>query len=144
MLEIGKVTSISDNNKNITVQFDRKTACANCQMCLSSADNMKVEINVLNTLNAKLDDTVEVGIGDRYVLTSALIIYIIPVILVAIALIATQKISEIYQIISIFAALAVGIIISCILDKKMGKSKDSIPQLIRIVDKTIDVHKEDK
>ena len=82
MTERGVVTKVK--GKKATVQFDRKSACDSCHMCAVTRDGMKVQIVIENTLDANVGDFVSVQMGERFVLTAALIVYIIPLVLVGI------------------------------------------------------------
>lgn len=132
MVETGKVISADSGKNQVTVQFDRKSACGKCGMCMMSEDKMKVELTLDNYLNAKIDDIVDVSMGGGYVLTSALIVYLIPLILVGISLFATKSLSEGIQIIGIIISLLFGILIAYISDKKLRNRKGYVPEIINI------------
>jgi positive regulator of sigma E activity len=99
---------------------------------MMSEDKMKVELTLDNYLNAKIDDIVDVSMGGGYVLTSALIVYLIPLILVGISLFATKSLSEGIQIIGIIISLLIGILIAYISDKKLRNRKGYVPEIINI------------
>ena len=136
MVEIGKVIKADDKHKTVTVEFDRKSACGKCGMCLMAENNMKVELNLSNKVNAVIDDMVEVKMGEGYVLTSALIVYTIPIVLVGLALFITRNLSEIIQLISIGLALILGIIAAVISDRKIRNRKGFCPEIINILEKS--------
>ena len=94
MTEIGTISKIDKKNR-ATVRFPRKTACENCRMCLKPKDEMYVELLVKNTLGAKVGDKVSVSMGKQIVLISSIIVYLLPVVLVAAALFFTRSMKEI-------------------------------------------------
>ena len=133
MREVGKVESI-DKHGFATVVFDRKQACEHCQMCLQGKNAMKVSIRVKNSLNAVVGDSVSVEMSERIVLKSALVVYLIPVVLVTIALLSTMRLDEKYQIISFVASLALAVVIDVIIDKSLKKRKKAIAKMTEIID----------
>lgn len=136
MVERGTVISVDSNKNTATVQFNRKSACDKCGMCLMSKDNMKVELTLNNTVNASAEDVVDVMLGDNYVLTSAIIVYMIPVALIAISLFVTRNMHELYQALSVGLSLLLGIVIAVIIDRKIKNHKGYSPEIINIIEKS--------
>lgn len=131
MTERGVVIKIKKNKA--TVQFERKSTCDSCKMCAVSKDSMKVEIVIENQLNANIGDFVQVEMGEKFVLTAALIVYIIPLVLVAIGLGIGSVINELAQIILSLAGLGLGFIIAFLLDKfVIRKKKGFSPTMTKI------------
>ena len=81
MTERGVVVKVK--GKRATVRFDRRSACDSCHMCAVTRDGMKVEVVIENTLGANVGDFVEVEMAQKFVLTAAVIVYLIPLVLVA-------------------------------------------------------------
>ncbi|MGI6701479.1 MAG: SoxR reducing system RseC family protein [Christensenellales bacterium] len=133
MIETGKVISVDKEQNSVTVEFDRKSACGKCGMCLMSADKMKVELTLKNNLGAEVEDYVEVKIADSFVLSAALIVYIIPVIIFGIALFITRNMSEEIQIIVGGVSLVAGMAAAFIADRKIRNHKASTPEIINIL-----------
>ena len=79
MTERGVVVKLK--GKRATVRFDRRSACDSCHMCAVTRDGMKVEVVIENTLGANVGDFVEVEMAQRFVLTAAAIVYVIPLVL---------------------------------------------------------------
>lgn len=132
MNECGKVIKIKRNNA--TVSFDRKSACESCRMCAASKSGKTVEVTVENVLNAEIGDTVEVTMGSKYVLTAAVIVYVIPLILVTIAVFAFKPLGEIAQLIATFGALIIGFAVAIVLDRKViRKKKGFVPEMTKLV-----------
>lgn len=132
MTECGVVIKLIKNKA--VVSFDRKAACDQCRMCAVSKTGKTVEITVANELNAIVGDRVEVTMGSKYVLTAAVIVYIIPLILVTAAVFIGQIWGETVQLILTFAALALGFCIAIMLDRLViRKKKGFAPQMTRLI-----------
>lgn len=139
MIEIGKVFNIKSNGI-ATVRFDRKTACENCNMCLKPREENYVELRLKNTLNAKAGDTVKVVMGKRAVLTASVIVYLIPLALMAIALIATFKLDQLISFGVSMGTLAVGFIIVAVIDKLIIRKKsDYLPKMVEIITENVQI-----
>lgn len=131
MTERGVVTKVKGNRA--TVQFDRKSACDSCHMCAVTRDGMKVQIVIENSLKANVGDFVLVRMGDRFVLTAALIVYIIPLVLVGIGVGAGSLLTELAQVLLALAGLVVGFAIAFLLDRfVIRKRKGFSPQMVEI------------
>lgn len=100
MTETGIVTKT--NGGNLTLRFERKTDCKNCKMCMFSEDSNSVEIEVENTVNAEIGDSVTVNMPNKIVLLYSLIVYMLPLIFCAAGLVAG------YFILGEAAALLIG------------------------------------
>lgn len=135
MVEQGEVIEI--NKKNAIVSFERKTACDKCGMCAFNKNDMKVKLTLRNNLNAKVGDIVEVSMGDRFVLISAVIVYIIPLILVGagIGIGIGCNLSELIQIVLAFTGFVLGFVISALIDKKLKKKTNFSPRITKIIEK---------
>ena len=132
MIESGTVTKIKRGG-NVVVSFDRKSACDQCRMCAVSKGGKTVEVILKNTLGVGVGDKVEVT-GSKYVLTAAVIVYVIPLILVAIAVFAFIPMGEIAQIIASVVALFLGLGLAVILDKfVVRKKKGFVPEMTKII-----------
>lgn len=136
MRESGKVIKEDARKKNVTVEFERKSACEKCGMCMMSKSNMTVSLTLKNNMGAKIGDTVEVSMGDSFVLTSAAIVYIIPLILGGIGLLITRNMSDWFQLIGIGAGLVGGLIVAVISDRKLRNRKGFRPEIINILEKS--------
>lgn len=132
MKEIGVVHTIK--GKMATVRFERKTACENCNMCLKPREEMYVELRLKNVLNAKVGDKVEVTMGKRAVLTASFIVYVLPLVTMAIALICTYKMELWISLSASFGALGIGFVAVCVIDRCIiRKRKDYLPIMSSII-----------
>ncbi|MEG2450986.1 MAG: SoxR reducing system RseC family protein [Clostridia bacterium] len=128
MTERGVVAKVK--GKRATVRFDRRSACDSCHMCAVTRDGMKVEVVIENTLNAVVGDFVEVEMGEKFVLTAAFIVYIIPLVLVGIGVGVGSIISTLAQILMSMAGLILGFVIAFLLDHfVIKKRKGFAPQM---------------
>lgn len=121
MTERGVVSKIKGNKA--TVQFERHSACDKCHMCAVTKDTMKVEVTLDNTLGANVGDFVEVEMGERYVLTAAAIVYVIPLVLIGVGIGVGTLINELAQVIMALGGLIIGFAIAILLDKFVIRKK---------------------
>ncbi len=121
MTERGVVSKIKGGKA--TVQFERHSACDKCHMCAVTKDTMKVEVTLDNTLGANVGDFVEVEMGERYVLTAAAIVYVIPLVLIGVGIGLGTLINELAQVLMGLGGLVVGFVIAILLDKLVIRKK---------------------
>lgn len=135
MIEIGKVVKISRSGL-ATIRFDRKLACENCNMCLKPRDENYVEIRVQNILGASVGDNVKVEIGDKSVVSAAILVYLFPLLIFGIVLAFTYKLKLLICLLSSFFALLGCFLIVGIIDRKIIKKKKSFaPKMTEIMPK---------
>ena len=132
MREVGVVHKV--RGKFATVRFDRKTACENCNMCLKPREANYVELRVKNNLSAKEGDRVEVAMGDRAVLTAALLVYAVPLIIMGVVLSVTYTLDIGICLGASFGSLAAAFIGVALIDKfVIRKKKEYAPVMTQIV-----------
>ena len=73
----GKIIAIEGDTA--TVAFTRSSMCEKCGACKLSGDG-RMEIQVQNTLKAKMGDTVELSVPPSSMLLAGLLVYILPLI----------------------------------------------------------------
>lgn len=135
MTERGVVAKVK--GKRATVRFDRRSACDSCHMCAVTKDGMKVEVVVENTLGANVGDFVEVEMGEKFVLTAAAIVYVIPLVLTGAGIGFGTLINELAQILMAFGGLIIGFVIAFLLDRfVIRKKKGFHPTMKSICPKT--------
>lgn len=123
MKEIGVVHKIKGSFA--TVRFERKTACENCNMCLKPRDEMYVELRLKNSLNANIGDKVEVTMGQKAVLTSSFIVYVMPLIVMAIVLGITYKMELWISLLSSLGSLVISYIGVALIDRLIIRKKSN-------------------
>lgn len=139
MTERGVVVKVK--GKRATVRFDRRSACDSCHMCAVTRDGMKVEVVIENTLGANVGDFVEVEMAQKFVLTAAVIVYLIPLALVALGVGIGVLFNELTQILLAVGGLVGGFVIAFLLDKfVIRKKKGFSPQMKSICLQTADEH----
>ena len=135
MTERGVVAKIKGNKA--TVRFDRRSACDKCHMCATTKDGMKVEVVVENTLGANVGDFVEVEMGEKYVLTAAAIVYVIPLVLIGAGIGIGTLINELAQALFALGGLIIGFVIAIMLDRLViRKKKGFVPTMKAICTET--------
>lgn len=132
MIETGIVHKIDKKNR-ATVRFNRKTACENCRMCFKPKNEMYVELVLKNTLEAKVGDKVSVSMGNQIVLLSSIIVYLIPVVFVAAALLLTRNINEVVSFGIAMGILIVSYAVIALIDKWIKKNKNYTPNMVAII-----------
>lgn len=129
MTERGVVIKVK--GKYATVSFDRKSACDSCHMCAVTKDGMKVEVVVENSLNAAVGDFVSIEMGEKFVLTAAAIVYIIPLVLVGAGIWLGTLFSELAQILLGVGGLVIGFVIAFLLDRFVIRKKKGFTPVMR-------------
>ena len=144
MIEKGEVIKV--DKKNVVVSFERKTECDKCGMCAFGKDDMKVKVTLKNNVNAKIGDIVEVSMGDKFVLASAFIVYLIPIALIGIfiGIAVACNLSEVLQMVLALTGFVLGFIISAVIDKKIKNKKGFSPKITKIVGNVNDLEKDDE
>lgn len=133
MVEIGTISNI-DKKGYATIKFSRKMACEHCKMCFKPKDENFVQIRVKNTLDAKTGEKVSVSMGTQVVLLSSFLVYIIPVVAVALTLILTQKLDEIISFLLAVVSLIISFAIISVIDKQIKTKKDYLPKMVAIIE----------
>ena len=132
MKEVGVVHKIKGSMA--TIRFERKTACENCNMCLKPKEEMYVELKLKNSLNAKVGDKVEVTMGQRAVLTASFIVYMLPLLLMAIVIACTYQLEVWVSLVASLGSMVVGFICVSLIDKLIIRKKaDYLPSMSEII-----------
>ncbi len=131
MTERGVVVKVK--GKRATVRFDRRSACDSCHMCAVTRDGMKVEVVIENTLDAHVGDFVEVEMAQKFVVTAAVIVYLIPLVLVAIGIGIGSVINELAQVLMAVGGLVIGFVIAFLLDRFVIKKKKGFSPQMRTI-----------
>ncbi len=118
------------------VRFDRRGACDKCRMCAVTRDGMKVEALVENILGANVGDFVEVEMGERFVLTAAVIVYIIPLVLVGLGVGIGSLFSQTTQLVLAVGGLIAGFLTAYLLDRFVIRKKKGFAPVMKRSQKT--------
>ncbi|GAA4363548.1 SoxR reducing system RseC family protein [Kangiella marina] len=148
-IEVGQV--IAAEGETVWVQTQSKTGCSSCKVSstcgsgiVNKAFSHKVFVTPLkNTLNAHINDEVEVGIPEDLVLKASLVVYLLPLICLILALATSSVIlpdlTELGSIISAVIGLAVGFIGVRWFASRQSAQQQLEPVLLKIVKRPIEV-----
>ena len=129
MVRTGKVVGIS--GKAIEVCFERPEMCAQCGACMGHKPH---EETVRIEGSAELGDTVAVEMPDAKIVKVSLIAYIIPLIELMIGLLIGQVLlkSDLWAALTGLLGLGAGILVTRMLDKRLGAQKAWQPKLLAV------------
>ena len=133
MQEVGKVIKIK---KNIaTVRVNRNSACGSCGMCAIKPKDLYVDIQIENTLGAKVSDEVLIDVTSGGVAKMSLMAYLIPLALgvIPLIIICSLQLREWIAILSFFLGMALGFCLLSLIDKKVYSKKKYLPKMISII-----------
>ena len=135
MNEIGQITKT--NGKTATVRIDKKDECSKCGMCLFPKNANHIDLEALNPIGAKEGDSVEVVRNEGGKLLSALLVFLIPLLLIIGSVIATYltKKDEIWILILSAISVVAWFIILSFIDKKIKSKFVNKTEIIKIIEK---------
>jgi sigma-E factor negative regulatory protein RseC len=140
MNSFGKVTQIK--GKFVIISTARNSGCGDCNSCSHGADTTMTSISALNTVEARIGDTVEYEMPTSSILKAAFIAYTIPLIVMVLAIFISTKVLpmmniidnvEMYSALIGILSLAVVFGILKISDKKLSKNSNFIAKTTRII-----------
>lgn len=133
MQETGKIIKIKKDVA--TVRVNRKSACASCGMCAIKPADLYVDIQLENTLNAKVSDIVLLDIESGSIAKMSMLVYLVPLFLAILMLVFSYilQLSEWMTFFAFFAGLAVGICILIFLDKSYYQKAKNRPKMVKIL-----------
>ncbi|MCC5911525.1 MAG: SoxR reducing system RseC family protein [Clostridiaceae bacterium] len=142
MRQCGTVTKINKNFGKVIIE--RNSSCGSCTACKMGHEDMKMEVDALNQINAKVGDRVELDMEGQHVLKAAFIVYVIPLIMLVIGLVLGNAILSIFlegDHIEIYAAV-IGFIFMTLAfvgikmkEKNIKSNKNFTPVITAIIDK---------
>ncbi|GAA0199684.1 SoxR reducing system RseC family protein [Kangiella japonica] len=147
--ETGQVIAAEDGT--VWVQTQSKTGCSSCKVSstcgsgiVNKAFSHKVYVTPLkNTLNAHINDEVEVGIPEDLVLKASLVVYLLPLFCLMLALLlsslALPNLSELGSILTAFVGLLVGFAGVSWFSRRKAQQHKMEPILLKIVKRPIEV-----
>ena len=132
MKQIGTVVETEGNTAK--VECDRKSACDMCENAEHCVEKCKtVYATALNDLNAKTGDSVEIETETSRVLISALIVFLLPVILAIGAYVVADKFfGEGISVLITFAVLVGTVVLFSFLLNKRAKKRVA-SRIVRIL-----------
>lgn len=135
MTETGVVTEVK--NGYAKVRVEKKEECAKCGMCLFKDNVSYTEFSARDKIGASVGDTVEAEIGGSGRLLSCILVFLVPLILVACAALIGEFLinSEIWIAILSVVSVVLWYTILAAIDKKFGRSEKFCPKILRITEK---------
>ncbi len=141
MRELGVVTKT--RGEKATVKVDKKDECGKCGMCLFPKGASSVEFEAENSLKACVGDTVVIESKKEGKLLGATLAFLVPLALIAIALVLNYTV-VFNELITL--GIAVGLVVIwyaflAFIDKKLKKSvgfSTKIIEIVQIEEKNID------
>jgi len=135
MTEEGKVIEIQDRIAVVSItKGERCEGCSACQS-FSIGKNENIELYAKNLINAQVDDCVVVEISPKRVVTSSLLVFILPIISLFIGyivganflvgLLSNQLSQEGTGIVSGFLFMFVMFLILFVIDRKISKGDEA-------------------
>lgn len=133
MNEIGQITKT--NGKTATVRIDKKDECSKCGMCLFPKNANHIDLEALNPIGAKEGDSVEVVRSEGGKLFSALLVFLVPLLLIIGSVIVTYltKKDEIWILIISAISVVAWFIILSFIDKKIKSKFVNKTEIIKII-----------
>lgn len=76
MKQSGIIVSVNENRAKVKLQ--RQTSCGDCKACKLGRTDINIEIDAINSVNAKIGDHVEIDMEHQSFLIAAFIVYALP------------------------------------------------------------------
>ena len=108
------------DGENAKVRFLRSSQCAHCGACLTAGEG-EMEVELENTLGAKVGDRVRVALAPKRVVQASLLAYAVPLALLLLGVWAGSQISDVYALIFGVAGCAIGYVTLRLVDRGRGK-----------------------
>ena len=133
MTEQGVVVKL--DKEFAVVRIGRNSACATCGKCGMTQNQKHVDFYTLNTVDAQVDDVVEVDIPEQNTVPIAFVGYIVPIIPALLLMFLCIELwgIEWLAVILFFVGLGIGFVFISILDKIRRKKWINSPTITRIV-----------
>lgn len=138
-------TVISTRGSKAKVLLERQSACGDCKGCRWGDEDMSMEIEAINSANAKTGDRVEINMENQDVFKAAFIAYAIPLFALIIGVIIGSKILGIIGLQGEYKEIGSGIIGFVLTgvtyfgiktrEKTLKKNKNYIPVISEISNK---------
>lgn len=138
MVEQGVVTAVKGNRA--TVKVDKKDECSKCGMCLFPKGASSIDFDAQNPLEAKEGDKVIIQTEKEGKLLSAVLVFLVPLLLIGITMLVGYllKIGELYIVCSAIGLVALWFLVLALIDKRLKKSINFSPKIIKIIHESED------
>ncbi len=135
MIESGEVVKTEKNYA--VVRIDRKAECARCGLCGMKKNESHVECKAKNEAAAAEGDTVLIKTDGSATLISSLLVFVMPLILLAaeLAVCYVLNVEELWILIICIGTLAAWFCILALIDRKFASIRGFSPTIVRIIEK---------
>lgn len=135
MKELAKVTFVKGNRA--TVSVDKKDECSKCGMCLFPKNASSVEFSAVNSVDAKVGDTVLIEKREGGNLIGALLAFLVPLLLIGVAVLLGYTLlnSEIWILLLSVIFIVLWYTILAVIDKKLKNTFKFSVEIVEICKK---------
>lgn len=142
MEHVGEVYEV--NNGTAKIKVKRHSSCTSCGGCgiLTAGGDKEVSMEVPNPIGAKVGEIVRISVETDKVILASLIVYVLPVIVLVIAMYITQQVAinsgylETAEVMSIGVGLGAMVLVFLIirlLDKRIARTRKFKPRITEVV-----------
>ena len=134
MTEQGKVVETKGNFA--FVEINKKTECDKCGMCAFPKNASTIKLRAENEISAKVGDTVILEREEKGKLLGTLLVFLVPLILIAISAIIGYLLieSEIWILILSVISIALWYTILAIIDKKISNLNGFKSKIVQVIE----------
>ncbi|MBO7526107.1 MAG: SoxR reducing system RseC family protein [Clostridia bacterium] len=134
MEEFGVVVK-TDKNFAV-VKVDKKAECLKCGMCAFPKNVGFIEFYSDNSIGAKVGDKVQVSTSENGNLLGALLVFFVPLILIAVAAVVALTLikREIFVLVLSVIFVAIWFAVLGIIDKKLKRAKSFSSKILRVIE----------
>ncbi|PWM73799.1 MAG: hypothetical protein DBX59_04255 [Bacillota bacterium] len=135
MTECGQVVKTEKNHA--VVRVARREECSKCGMCGMKKDAAHVDFKAANELKAEVGDTVVVDTEKNVTLLSSLLVFLVPLILLAAAIGVCYALNmeELFILLICVATLALWFTALALIDKRLSRIRGFCPTIVKIIKK---------
>ena len=140
MKEVGKVTKVDGDE--VVVKVTRREECSKCGLCGMKENMDGTSFNCKSSLKVSVGDTVAIELQDGGKLTASILVFLVPLICLAIAILISYALSvaEIWIFAICLSVLVLWYTILAFIDKKISKISKFVPKIVEVVQKGEEVN----
>jgi len=135
MEEIGVVTEV--RNGEVQIEIDPSNMCGACAMkeaCQLGNDSVKRHLWARNLAGAQIGDLVQIKLEEGKAVFSAFMIFIVPLIALAVGYLLARPFGEGWGVFGAFAGIGFGLLLVRLIDKYFGRKHNFQPFVIRVLE----------
>ena len=135
MIESGKI--VKTNGDRAVVRIDKKDECSKCGMCLFPKNANHLDIDAVNSIGAKEGDIVEIDRKEGGKFISALLVFLVPLLLVIASVVVTYlcSLEELWILIFSIVTVVLWFIALAFIDKKIKKKFSNYSIITKVIEK---------